>query len=159
MNNAQKVRVKIISEILGDAWPNTYEKWVEDFSRNIDPETEIKVCENIAKAFLRIDRIEFLSEDQIQEALLILIWRSMESPSQALKKINLNFLSKRVAKEVLNGYEEPPSPITVQRVEGCGSSPPIDRYAIDRPHLRNPLARSDRLQAGEKWPRSSNSLA
>ena len=126
LNDAQKVRVKIIAEILGDAWPGTYEEWIEDFSHNTDPETEIKVCENIAKAFLRIDRIDLLSEDQIHEVILILIWRSMESPSKVLKKTNLKFLSKRVAKEILNGYEEPPSPINVQRVEGCGSSPPID---------------------------------
>ena len=112
LNNEQKIRVEIISEILKDAWTCNYENWAEDFSRNTDPETEIKVWENIAKAFLRIDRIELLSEDQIQEVLLILIWRSMESPSKVLKKINLNFLSKRVAKEILNEYEEPPSPIT-----------------------------------------------
>jgi hypothetical protein len=112
----QKSRIIVIAEIFRDVFPDINETWISDFSRDENPETEIKIWESIGKAFLRIEQIEFLSDEQKQEAFDLLFMRSLESTSKVLEQFKLKTFSKKDAKEILRKYENPPSPLVGRRI-------------------------------------------
>jgi hypothetical protein len=113
LNEEQKHRIEIIAEIFNNLLPGNTEHWKINFSRDVDPEIEIFIWENIAKAFLKISQIKYLSEEQKEEGFDLLLIRSMMSPSKVFEKFKLKTLSKKVAKEILRGYEINPIPIAV----------------------------------------------
>jgi hypothetical protein len=108
LSDEQKQRIEVISAIFLSVYPKNAQDWNKDFSRDINPEIEISVWENIAKAFLKIDQVKYLSDEQKKEALFILLMRSMMSASKVLEGEKLSTLSKRAAKEILRGYEAKP---------------------------------------------------
>lgn len=108
LSDEQKHRIEIISAIFSNVYPKKAEDWNEGFSRDMNPEIEISVWENIAKAFLKIDQVKYLSDNQKKEAFDLLLMRSMMSVSKVLEGYKLSTLSKRAAKEILRGYEARP---------------------------------------------------
>lgn len=115
LNKEQKQRVEVISAIFSNVRLITTEDWLTEFSCDMHPEREISVWENIAKAFLKIDQVKYLSDDQKKEAFSLLLMRSMTSASKVLERCKLSTLSKRAAKEILRGYEAKPIPIVIIR--------------------------------------------
>lgn len=105
LSNEQKQRAEIISAVFFSILPSNVEDWATSFSRDMNPEVEISVWENITKAFLKIDQVKYLSDNQKKEALSLLLLRSMMSVSQVLEGHKLSTLSKKVAKEILREYE------------------------------------------------------
>ncbi|MEW6499496.1 MAG: hypothetical protein AB1589_44580, partial [Cyanobacteriota bacterium] len=73
-----------------------------------NPEIEICVWENIIKAFLKIDQVRYLSDEQKKEAFILLFMRSMMSTSKVLENWKLCKLPERAVKEILRGYEAKP---------------------------------------------------
>ncbi|GAX45385.1 hypothetical protein NIES4075_64060 [Tolypothrix sp. NIES-4075] len=114
LSNESKERIEVLSDIFRNTFPDrTLEDWVIDFSRDSNPQSEIVVWENIAKAFLKVDQVKYVSKEQKKEALFLLLMRSMMSASKVLEKVKLKTLCKKVAKEILRGYEANPKPISV----------------------------------------------
>ena len=113
LTNEQKQRIEIIGEIFTDVFPGTTEDWISDFSKDVYPEREIYIWENMAKAFLKIDRVKYFSEEQKKEAFSLLLMRSMRSTSEVLKEHKLKTFSRKMAKEILGGYEYNPKPIVI----------------------------------------------
>ncbi len=111
----QKQRIEIVAEIFKDFIPRNIDDWILDFTRDSDPEIEILIWENIAKAFLKVSEVRYLSEEQKKEALKLLFSRSMISASKVLEETKLKTFSKKVAKEILRGYEINPIPIAVYK--------------------------------------------
>lgn len=116
LNNIQKQRIKIIAEILREVFPSSYEEWIIDFSRDSCPEEEIKIWEYIAKAFLKFEN-QFVSQEEKKEAFNLLLMRSMESPSRIIQKFQPQYITKKVVKEILYGYELSPKPLLVKRID------------------------------------------
>ncbi|GAB4184557.1 MAG: hypothetical protein Fur006_22140 [Coleofasciculaceae cyanobacterium] len=108
LTDEQKQRIEVISAIFENVYSKNAEDWAKDFSRDINPEIEISVWENIAKAFLKIDQVKYLSDEQKKEAFYLLLMRSMMSVSKVLEGYKLSTLSKRAVKEILRGYEARP---------------------------------------------------
>lgn len=108
LSDEQKHRIEIISAIFSNVYPKKAEDWTKDFSRDMNPEIDISVWENIAKAFLKIDQVKYLSDEQKKEAFALLLMRSMMSVSKVIEGYKLSTLSKRAAKEILRGYEARP---------------------------------------------------
>lgn len=113
LTDEQKRRIEVISAIFKNVYSENTEDWAKDFSRDINPEIEIFVWENIAKAFLKIDQVKYLSDDQKEEAFALLLMRSMMSASKVLEGFKLSTLSKRAAKEILREYEARPVMIVI----------------------------------------------
>lgn len=114
LSKEQKERVEIITEVFASVHLDAVENWLIDFSRDGDPESEIRVWEDIAKAFLRIHRIKYLNEEQKKEAYFLLLFRSMMPLGDVLKSFHCKTFSKKAAKEVLRGYRARPKPISVR---------------------------------------------
>jgi hypothetical protein len=115
LSDEQKARVEIIAEIFENVFSDTSEAWIMDFSRDHNPETEIEIWENMATAFLKIDQVKFLSEEQRKEAFGLLLMRSMLSASKVLEQFKLKTFSRKTAKEILRGYKAEPKPIVAKR--------------------------------------------
>jgi len=113
LSKEQIERIEIISQIFASVYPDKEKAWITDFTRDRNPEDEICIWENIAKAFLKVDQVNLLSEQQKKEAYALLLMRSMMSASEVLKNVKVPSLSKKAAKEVLRGYEAEPVPISV----------------------------------------------
>ena len=113
LSDEQKQRVEVVSEILANVRPIAYEQWILDISRDMIPEIEICVWETIAKAFLKIDQVKYLSDEQKKEAFYLLLMRSMMSASKVMENVNLTTFSRKAAKEILRGYEDSPVPIGI----------------------------------------------
>ncbi|MBD1845196.1 hypothetical protein H6F89_17655 [Cyanobacteria bacterium FACHB-63] len=105
LSEQQKQRVEVVADIFSGVFPDESEQWATDFSRDVDPEIEITVWENIAKAFVKIDQVKYLSNSQKKEASYLLLMRSMMTASIVLEKCKLKELTRRAAKEILRSYE------------------------------------------------------
>jgi len=114
LSDEQKARVEIIAEIFTNVFPDSSDAWIMDFSRDHNPETEIYIWEHIATAFLKIEQIKFLSEEQKEEAFSLLLMRSMTSASKVLEQFKLKTFSRKAAKEILREYKIAPRPLVVR---------------------------------------------
>jgi T5orf172 domain len=117
LSEEQIIRVEVIAETLKEVYPNTCEYWIEGFSCDIDPEREIQIWEHIVKAFLKIEKISLLDDNQRIEALHILIMRSNSSSRTVLSEFKFNKISRKAAKEILREYESSPIPIEASVLE------------------------------------------
>jgi T5orf172 domain len=115
LSSEQKLRIRIIAETLKEVHPQTYEEWIEGFTRDIKPEREIQIWEQISKAFLKVDRSGNFDKEQRREAFQLLLQRSAESTNSILKDLNLETLSRSAANIILRGYEVPPEPVLINR--------------------------------------------
>ena len=116
LTEEQKQRIKIIVDITANHMSQTLDEWIVNFTQDEDPEEEIFIWESIVKAYLKIDQVKYLDKDQKRESLFLLLMRSMCSASQVLKNFKLEKLSRKVAKEILRNYEDPPKPLLIAEV-------------------------------------------
>ena len=101
LSKEQEERIEVIAEIFRDVFPDAIQHWLTDFSRDAHPEDEILIWENLAKAFLKIDQVKYLSEQQKQEAFFLLLMRTMTPASKILESFKSKTFCKRVIKEIL----------------------------------------------------------
>lgn len=106
-------RIKLICMIFSTVIPDSEETWKEDFSRDWNPEIDISIWEQIAKAFLKIDQIQYLDNSKKKEAYELILARSMYSTSQVIKKRPSKIFSDREVRRILSNYEFPPQPIII----------------------------------------------
>lgn len=108
---SQKERVKILSYIFLEVYGDADDSWHDSFSRDTNPEPEIRIWEHIAKAFLKVDQIKFLDAAAKTEAYELLLRRSAAPPNEVLRKTQLKFFTVEAARKIMASYELPPTPI------------------------------------------------
>src|SRR4030095_16899943 len=69
-------RVRAFEPVFADIYPNTHEQWLEGFQRDLHPENEIAIWENIAAALTQFIAGRDLPLELRKEALGILLVRS-----------------------------------------------------------------------------------
>lgn len=106
-------RAGIICMQMAQVFPEGEEKWHESFSRDSNPESELRIWEHITKAYLTVEEVEFASEALKAEAFDLLLMRSMAPTSEVLERINLKHFSPKSAKRLLQAYELKPKPLRV----------------------------------------------
>ncbi|QJP97022.1 GIY-YIG nuclease family protein [Pseudomonas fluorescens] len=109
----QADRIKIIAMLLSKIFPSKVEEWLEDFTRDLDPEREICIWEQITKSYLTIDEIEIASDDLKQEAFALLLHRSTSPTTEVLAEAELKHFNRKSAKRLLQSYELKPKPLVV----------------------------------------------
>lgn len=115
LSKAQQLRVKIVSMIFGAILPEEEMKWAENFSRDSNPEKELRIWEHMAKAFMSVSELEFASESVKTEAFYLLLVRSWASSDEAFETIKRKHLSSKAAISLLKQYKLPPTPLTISR--------------------------------------------
>lgn len=113
LSKDQYNRIEIVKAILDEFCPESKETWQESFTRDSNPEIEIRVWEHIAKAFLKIDQISLFSQEQRKEVYYLLLWRSGRSTDFILRHYDGTVFAKTTVKAILSAYELPPIPLRV----------------------------------------------
>ncbi len=111
ISELQKNRIKIIANIFHDVFPDSMEKWINDFSKDDDPEREILIWENMAKAYTQICSHWTFTKKQKVEVFDLILHRSSLPKKLVLQKVQLKVLSRKQAKYVLSKYQGIPQPI------------------------------------------------
>ena len=105
-------RIKVFSPIVADLYPQTLEQWIDGFRRDLNPESEVAIWENIANALATFDHERNLTIDARREAFALLLQRSGASDEEVLSGVELAHLTSEDARRLLRLYSSPPKPIT-----------------------------------------------
>lgn len=111
LSEEQFDRAKILHMNLRKATGIEDTEWMESFTRDVEPERELKIWENIAVAYLTVDGIDVAPEGFKKEAYRLLLQRSWSSTDQVLASATLEHLSLVVARKLLDRYLLRPKPL------------------------------------------------
>jgi hypothetical protein len=100
--------LKIFSEID----PSSFEKWVDDFKRDTDPDSELKIWEQIAAAYEAYTATKNLPLAAKREVYGVLLMRSQAPAEAVLKHMRLDVLTENDAREIMALYNDEPKPLT-----------------------------------------------
>lgn len=115
LSEEQMDRVNILKMMLDKIFPQSNKDWQEGFTRDHNPEREIRIWECMAKSLMAIDEVAFASKEVKAEAFALLLVRSGSSTENTLKSLTLKHFSRESAKKLLDSYELKPKPIRVSR--------------------------------------------
>jgi hypothetical protein len=115
LDSSQMDRLSIIGMIFEEVFPMGCDELHKTFSRDRNPEHEIVIWEHMAKAFLKVDQVEYLGQGEKKEAFALLLMRSIMLPHKAIQKTKPKFFSDNSARRIMAGYELAPMPIVVER--------------------------------------------
>lgn len=111
-------RLRVVVEIMGEVFPGSFEKWASDFRRDRSIENELRIWEFISKAYLRATSRFVLDEGQKSEVFALLLMRSQQSSKRVIRAMTLKAVSPQIAEIILEGYEDKPRPLIVERAGG-----------------------------------------
>ena len=111
LTNDQLQRIKRIHETFTGLDDLTLEETIENFSGDRNPESEIRIFENIVIAYTSYCRNRDMSLDERKDVRQILLLRSMMPESEVLRSANLKVLSLVDAQEVMAGYPGVAKPV------------------------------------------------
>ncbi|MGM9489740.1 GIY-YIG nuclease family protein [Ideonella sp. YS5] len=89
--------------------------WLESFTRDEEPERELKIWEHIAMAFLTVDGIDIAPDGLKKEAYQLLLARSLSPTDKVLSSATLKHLSPATARSLLERYQLRPRPLVIRR--------------------------------------------
>jgi hypothetical protein len=108
-------RLRKIHDTLNEVDPSDFDKMVEDFKRDLHPDREILIWEQIVAAYQSYCSTRRLTLPAKQDVLRILLARSDMPEEEALKGLPLSVLTVAEAKTVMSYYKAPALPIEVER--------------------------------------------
>jgi len=106
-------RIKLVTNVFESIDGISYEQSVGLYKRDLNPEANLSIYEEMAKAYNQFCENRCVSENEKLEAYRAVLLRSMFSTEETLNQLEFNSLSKAEAIELLQGYKLEPEPITV----------------------------------------------
>lgn len=91
----------------------SYEKAVDLYKRDLNPEENIVLWEEMVRAYKTFCRDRCDSPEERMDVYRTLLLRSMYSDEDTLARSQLKVLTAAEAKDVMKLYELPPTPVTV----------------------------------------------
>lgn len=116
LNEDQKMRVGLLMKILKGIYPWDFEKWIDSFMRDFNPESEIKIWEAIARAYIRTESLN-LSKEHNGEIFGYLLMRTWSKKKAVMENVKDNKIPLKVISKILDGYDLSPKPIGIGRVK------------------------------------------
>jgi hypothetical protein len=113
LTESQIVRIKHIQEVFREVYPLSTGEWIDGFRRDMEPEGEIVLWEELARAYSLFLNEYNLSMSQKHEVYAVLMKRSMMAPDRVLDELTLNYISTEQAMRVMELYRMAPVPPTV----------------------------------------------
>ena len=113
---AQLERVEKLQKTFADVDPTPLKKWVEDFSRDLNPDRELAIYEGMAHAYSGYCTGRALSQEAKNDVYAVVMLRSGAPDAEVLPRLKLSALSLDDAKEILRLYTVAPAPISVTEV-------------------------------------------
>ncbi|MCJ8330696.1 MAG: hypothetical protein HRT89_19075 [Lentisphaeria bacterium] len=115
LSEEQLRRIQKIYKALDGIDGQSIDSWIEDFKRDLDPNPNILIWEQIAEAYTNYLSQKELSPQQKYDAYLILLIRSMVPNDDVMPRVKekLKALTEKDVKDVLSFYRWNAEPITV----------------------------------------------
>jgi hypothetical protein len=110
----QMNRIQSLQKIMAEVDPSPIKKWVDNFKRELDLESELQIWEAIAGAYVSYCSTHELTLAHKKEVYAILLFRSMLSEEETLQQVELKLLSTEDARQVMRGYRLDAAPIIVE---------------------------------------------
>ena len=104
LSEAQLGRITRLHEIFAEVDSSSLEKWIDNFKRDQDPDSEIAIWERIAKRYIDYCSQRNLSLDAKVDVFQTLVLRSMTSDEEQVKNLKLKALSLEEARKIMREY-------------------------------------------------------
>jgi hypothetical protein len=115
LTDEQMARVRKVKEALKEVEFNPIEVWVDNFKRDVNPDAEIQIWENVAGAYAGYTGGKGLKQEAKEDVFTLLLLRSMMPAEDVLPRLKLKALTEEEAREVMELYPAPAKPVTVIR--------------------------------------------
>jgi len=119
-------RIRRFAAVFAEVYPITHKEWLDGFQRDVVPENEVAIWEQMASAYSKFLAATDVDEAARKEAFGLLLVRSSTADVQA-QFSELKALTPDQAKTLLAHYEAAPKPVTYQNAEQGGRGQPATR--------------------------------
>ena len=106
-------RIKATTDVFEIVDGTSYEKAVDLYKRDLDPESNIIIWEEMAKVYKKFCNNRCTTQPERMDVFRALLLRSMFSETEALQRLNTEVLNKQEAKFIVSQYSLEPKPIEV----------------------------------------------
>ncbi len=106
-------RIKNVHQTFADVDGTPLEKWIEDFRRDLNPEPNVRIWEDMQTAYTQYCNGRDLPLETRKEVFKVVLLRSMMPPTDVLTQIEPTILTEEQVTEIMNGYPSPPKPLEV----------------------------------------------
>ena len=110
-------RIRVVHATFADVDGTPLDKWISDFKRDVNPEPNVKIWEDMKVAYDDYCDGRELPLETRKEVYRVVLFRSMAEPKDVLERIELSILSSDDASEIMKAYPSKPKPIGVIKVE------------------------------------------
>ena len=104
LSEEQLRRIKKLQETFAEVDSSSLEKWIDNFKRDANPDSEIAVWERVANAYTRYCSRRQLTLEAKGDVFQALVVRSMTSDEEAVKTLKLRVLSADEARKIMREY-------------------------------------------------------
>lgn len=104
LTDEQMARIRALQATFVEVDGMTVEKWVDDFKRDLNPDKELMIWEQMAKAYRAYCNGKQLSAEAKKDVYGIVLLRSMAPEPEVLQRVQLKQLTKEDAVEVMKGF-------------------------------------------------------
>jgi len=106
-------RIKIVHATFADVDGTPLDKWMDDFKRDLDPEGNVRIWEDMKLAYDKFINGRDLPLSTKKEIFKVVLFRSMASEQDVLSRIKLDKLTPDDARAIMAGYPSAPKPVDV----------------------------------------------
>ncbi|RED43945.1 hypothetical protein DFQ10_104136 [Winogradskyella eximia] len=119
LSQDQLTQIKYIQKTFNEVLPVSLEETITNFKRDQNPDNEIRIWLNMAKAYEAFS-LKNPEEEKVnlrKEAFMLVFMRSMMSEEEIMKneKTEYKLLTEKDIKEIFKNYTLVPKPITINK--------------------------------------------
>jgi hypothetical protein len=104
LSDLQIQRIKKIRGAFAEVDQSSFDKWMDDFRRDADPDREIAIWERMAAAYSRYISGKNLSLETKLDVFQVVLLRSTAPAEEVLNHLTLKVLTEEDAKEIMKGF-------------------------------------------------------
>jgi len=104
LSEGQLRRIKKLHETFAEVDSSSLEKWVDNFKRDANPDSEIAIWERVANAYTDYCSRIPLTQEAKGDVFQVLVLRSMTSDEDTVKTLKLKVLSADEARKIMGEY-------------------------------------------------------
>ena len=104
LSEEQLRRIKKLHETFTEVDSSSFEKWIDGFKRDANPDSEIAIWERVANAYTSYCSRRQLTLEAKGDVFQALVLRSMTSDKEAVKTLKLKALSGDEARKIMREY-------------------------------------------------------
>jgi len=104
LTETQLARIRTLRGTFREVDEQPLEEWIDNFKRDLDPDRELRVWEQMAKAYQGFCDKRQLSREAKKEVYRVVLQRSMTPEREVLQRLRLKELSSEDAKEIMRGF-------------------------------------------------------